>query len=125
MIDNPTITFIIIGAITIVFVVTMTWLTAPLGEPLRRKEMFDKKVKLGDEVKDKVSGFKGIAVCKHDYLNGCSRFSIQPPVDKDGKLPDTATFDEPQLELVEKEKAEAETGSNKTGGPEKYSDESR
>ncbi len=87
--------------------------------------MMNKKVKLGDECKDKVSGFQGIAVAKHSYLNGCDRISIQPPVDKDGKLPDTASFDEPQIEVIIKKKAKAETGKNKTGGPEKYADAGR
>ena len=83
------------------------------------------KVKLGDEVKDKVSGFTGVIVSQHDYLNGCTRFTIQPPIDKDSKLPKCETFDEPQLELVKKEAAVAETGNNKTGGPEKYEDKGR
>ena len=84
-----------------------------------------KKVKLGDKVKDKVSGFTGVIVSQHEYLNGCTRFTIQPVIDKDGKLPDSATFDAPQLELVEKKVAEAEKGENKTGGPSKHEDESR
>jgi hypothetical protein len=83
------------------------------------------KVKLGDQVKDKVSGFTGIIVSQHDYLNGCTRFSLQPSVDKDGKLPDTATFDEPQLEIVEVDVAESEPKEGRTGGPEKYSDSIR
>lgn len=81
------------------------------------------KVKLGDLVLDSVSGFKGIAVSEHMYLNGCSRFSVQPHVDKDGKLPDTETFDEPQLEVVEKNVNLP--GNRETGGPEKYIDEGR
>ena len=40
-------------------------------------------------------------------------------IDKDGKLPDAQTFDEPQLEAITKKKL---TGKNDTGGPEKYSD---
>ena len=90
-----------------------------------RKVTMSKRVKLGDEVKDKVTGFQGVAIALHDYLNGCRRISIQPPVDKDGKLPVTESFDEPQIEVIAKEKAKPETGKNKTGGPEKYMDTGR
>jgi hypothetical protein len=76
-------------------------------------------IELGTEVKDKVSGFTGIATAKHLYLNGCCRMTIQPKITKDGKLPDAETFDEPQLEVVTKKKI---IGDNTTGGPEKYSD---
>ena len=86
----------------------------------RGSKIMAKKTKLGDEVEDKVSGFKGVAIAFHDYLNGCRRISVQPQVDKDGKLPDSATFDEPQIKVITKEKAKAETGQNRTGGPEKY-----
>lgn len=82
-------------------------------------------VKLGDEVKDKVSGFTGIIVSQHDYLNGCTRFTVQPKVDKDGKLPDTATFDLPQLEVVNVDAAVNEPKEGRTGGPCKYEDEQR
>lgn len=75
-------------------------------------------VNLGDEVKDKVSGFQGIAVAKHEYLNGCARFSVQPPVAADQRLPDSATFDAPQLEVVTA--GAVQIGPQDTGGPEKY-----
>lgn len=75
-------------------------------------------IKLGDEVKDTVSGFQGIALLRHSYLQGCDRICIQPPVNKDGELPKTATFDEPSLVIVEKQKAKE--GNRTSGGPEKY-----
>ncbi len=74
-------------------------------------------INLGDKVKDSVSGFSGIVTCRHEYLNGCARLSVQPPVNKDGTLPDERTFDEPQL-TVKKARAVRE-GSKKTGGPER------
>lgn len=76
-------------------------------------------VTLGMKVKDMVTGFTGIAVSSHFYLNGCTRVTVQPEIDKDGKLPGTATFDEPQLVTVGTKKIK---GENTTGGPEKYSD---
>jgi hypothetical protein len=79
-------------------------------------------IELGSEVKDTISGFTGTAVARHVYINGCNRITVQPVVDKEGKLPETATFDEPQLTIITKKKIK---GDNTTGGPEKYSDVKR
>lgn len=82
------------------------------------------KITLGDEVQDKVSGFKGIAIASHLYLHGCTRISVQPKMDKKtGKLPDASSFDEPQLKILKKNKVKQ--GSHKTGGPSKYEDTRR
>jgi len=80
-------------------------------------------VELGDLVKDSVSGFKGIAVSKHSYLQGCDRISVQPPIDKNGKHPESVTFDEPQLIILKTKKVKS--GSRITGGADKYMDEGR
>lgn len=75
-------------------------------------------VNLGDEVKDLVSGFQGVAVARYQYLQGCNRICVQPPVNKDGKLSETATFDEPQLEVIEAQKVARQIAI--PGGPDKY-----
>ena len=80
------------------------------------------ELRLGDTVRDKVSGFKGIAIARYSYLQGCDRFCLQPPVDKDGKLPDTANFDEPQLEVMSKQTVKKTADKSNQGGPDKYSD---
>lgn len=77
------------------------------------------KIVLGDEVLDKVSKFKGIAVSRHSYLQGCDRISVQPPVNEKGELPDTATFDEPQLAVDTKQKV-SQVINALVGGPERY-----
>ena len=82
-------------------------------------------INLGDEVKDTVSGFQGGAVSRHSYFQGCDRVSVQPPVDKDGKLPETATFDEPQLIVVEAGKFKRAAEESNPGGPDKYVDNGR
>lgn len=82
-----------------------------------------RKVKLGDYVRDKVSGFEGTIVSQHDYLNGCTRYNVQPKTDKEGKLPTFECFDEPQLEVVKEEVAKRSL--NETGGPSKYEDTGR
>ena len=62
-------------------------------------------VKLGDEVKDSVSGFKGVAVARYSYLHGCDRICLQPKVDKSGELPNEKAFDEPRI-IADRARAE-------------------
>lgn len=59
-------------------------------------------MKLGDRMKDKVSGFEGIAISKHEYLNGCVRYSLNAEKLEAGK-PLIETFDREQLEVTQKE----------------------
>jgi hypothetical protein len=74
-------------------------------------------IKLGDEVKCKVTGFKGIAVARYHFLSGCNRYAVQPKVKRDGTLPEEKVFDEPVLEAVKK-KVSIKKGT--TGGPAPY-----
>lgn len=57
-------------------------------------------INLGQKAKDKVTGFEGTVVGRTEWLNGCYRFTLQPPIDKDGKHCSAETIDEPQLEVV-------------------------
>lgn len=57
-------------------------------------------IELGKKVKDKVTGFTGIAVTKCEYLNGCIQYEVAAPVDKDGKKTDTIWVDEVQMEVI-------------------------
>lgn len=75
-------------------------------------------VELGDKVKDPITGITGIAVCIHSYLHGCNRISVQQVAKKDGTVPDSIAFDEPQLVIVEKRRIPK--GNNEKGGPDKY-----
>ena len=75
-----------------------------------------KNIKLGDEVKDKITGFKGIAIARSIWLTGCDRITIQPKgLDKDGKIFEQATFDGGMIEVIGKKKHERK--NNRTGGP--------
>ena len=58
-------------------------------------------IKLGDKVKDKITGLTGIAIGITNWLYGCRRITIQPQESKDGKPADAFTVDEPQLEILE------------------------
>lgn len=57
--------------------------------------------KLGDKVRDTITGLTGIVVCEARWLHGCRRLTIQPQELKDGAPVAFSTFDELQLELVE------------------------
>jgi hypothetical protein len=47
--------------------------------------MRTKKIELGKLCQDIITGFKGIAICKNEWLNGCVRWTLQPVgLNKDG-----------------------------------------
>lgn len=58
-------------------------------------------INLGSKVRDEISGFKGVAVGRIDYMYGCSRIVIEPDELKDGKLLESATFDEQRIVEIE------------------------
>lgn len=58
------------------------------------------EIKMGMEVRDKVTGFKGIVTSIAKYLSGCDRVLISPPVDKEGKIMDSEHFDITEVEFV-------------------------
>ena len=70
---------------------------------------------LGDEVKCKVTGFRGVVTSKTVYLNGCKQAGVQAPLGKDGKWGENYSIDESQLELIKAKKVDVE--QKKVGGP--------
>ena len=60
------------------------------------------EIKLGSTVRDKISGFTGIATGRTTYLFGCVRVTVTPvKIKEDGSLTgEDYCFDEPQLEVV-------------------------
>jgi hypothetical protein len=82
----------------------------------------DEDVALGDKVRDKVTGYTGIAIAYTVWLNGCVRWHIQPRIGEDGRMPLGEAFDEIQLEVLEKEavpsvEVSSEVATRETGGP--------
>jgi hypothetical protein len=73
-------------------------------------------IKLGDRVKDRMTGFEGIVVCHSQWITGCARLTVQPTDLHDGKRRDTECFDEPQLMVVEKGAFKLNVASD-PGGP--------
>lgn len=58
-------------------------------------------VKLGDKVKDAITGFTGIVVSRTEFLYGCVRCAVQPTELKDGKCIEPEYFDEQRLGVSE------------------------
>jgi hypothetical protein len=80
-----------------------------------RYERHPMRINLGDKAACTITGFTGICVARTEWISGCTRVTLQPAVDKDGKVPDGQTFDEPMLKVV---KAGAiALGPKDTGGP--------
>lgn len=70
-------------------------------------------VRLGEEVKDCITGFKGIATSRVEYLNGCIQYCIKPKMSKDGKMDEGQYIDQEQIIVIGKG---VTTKSKPTGG---------
>jgi hypothetical protein len=62
------------------------------------------KFELGDEVKDIVTGFRGIVRARSEYDTGCNRYGVQSQKLENGKPADWQWFDEPALTLSKSNK---------------------
>jgi hypothetical protein len=58
-------------------------------------------IKLGTQVNDTITDFKGIVIAKAIYLSGCIQYLVQPKKLKDSKIIEAQWIDEGQLEGVE------------------------
>jgi len=77
-------------------------------------------INLGDKVVDTVTGLKGTAITKIEFLNGCIQFQVQPKgITSEGKIMESEYIDQQQLELVSKPKVKKEK-SNTGGGFRSY-----
>ncbi len=56
---------------------------------------------LGKTVRDRVTGFQGVASTVSFDLYGCVQAVVSPPVDKDGKKGDGHWFDVNRLEVID------------------------
>ena len=93
------------------------------------------KVKLGDLVRDVVTGYEGIATARCTFLQGCDRICIQPPMnEKEHKHVEGRYYDEPDVVIVEKgayfkrlEETKKKRNGNvkKDGGPHDYVDQGK
>lgn len=88
-------------------------------------------IKLGDEVKDIITGFKGIVISKIIYLNGCVQWGVKARVES-AALKEAEYIDEGQLERlgpginkssvkekVKKDEPVRRSGGDQPDGPQK------
>jgi hypothetical protein len=73
------------------------------------------RFKLGDKVRDVVTGYEGIATAVTEWLNKCVRYAVTSQDLHEGKPIEAKWFDEEQLEVVEEKSIV--TMSKSTGGP--------
>jgi hypothetical protein len=58
-------------------------------------------VPLGSKVRDRLTGFEGVATQRTEMLYGTIRICVEGYLDKDGRVPSPQWFDEPRIEVVE------------------------
>lgn len=76
--------------------------------------MRDNDIELGDEVKDAITGCKGIVIGITDWINGCTRLVVQPVIKCDPKPIETFELD---VEQAIKTNKKPKKKSSKSGGP--------
>jgi len=75
------------------------------------------KIKLGDKVRDKITGLEGIAVAKIKFLNGCLQIAIQPEgLTSEGEPKEQHFVDSAQVVIVKPEKPKKEKKTKSPGG---------
>jgi hypothetical protein len=78
----------------------------PAIMPFEKQKEESMSIKLGQMVKDVITGLRGVAIARIEYMNGFVQYEVQPPVDKDGKWLDGKWFQEKNLASVKGAKAE-------------------
>lgn len=74
-------------------------------------------IKLGDKVKDEITGFIGIAVCRAEYLNGCISFEVSPATSAGNRYNEARWIDAKQLILQRRPVLKLASPRRQTGGP--------
>lgn len=71
-------------------------------------------IKLGQKVKDYITGFEGIATSRTEYMYGCARITVEGVI-KDEKEA-IFYFDEQRLQVIEDKSIQNFAPKVKTGG---------
>lgn len=75
------------------------------------------KIKLGLEVKDKVTGFKGIVIGQTKWLTGCDQSIVKAKAKADALPLDGQWFDDGQLDVIGEGIDAKDVQTKKPGGP--------
>lgn len=77
----------------------------------------NKKIKLGDKVKDTITGFIGVAVARIEYINGCIQYNVAAKVGKGNKFPDDISIDQGSLIVIKPKDKPKKKKRKGPGGP--------
>jgi len=58
------------------------------------------EIKLGNEVKDSITGFIGIVTARCEYLNASTRCLVSPKIGKNNKMGENHWINEGRLEVI-------------------------
>lgn len=65
-----------------------------------RERLKIEDVVLGEQFRDQITGFKGIATSKHSYINGCHQVGLSRQLASEGDDPKVLSFDVERLERI-------------------------
>jgi hypothetical protein len=75
-------------------------------------------IPLGSKVRDRFTGFTGIAVAYTQWIFGCARYGVEAQQLKDGKPLEIQWFDDQRIEMIPGEAPTAASESQAvSGGP--------
>lgn len=75
-------------------------------------------IKLGSKIKDKLTGFSGLAVAKTVWFSGSTTFQIEPTTMHEGKPVEAHCFEAQRVELIEEAAPPVSKNNSATsGGP--------
>jgi len=75
-------------------------------------------IELGQEGRDKITGFTGIITGRSQFITGCDQYNLVPKM-KDGKLEGVQWFDEGRIEIIGVGITAAEVAAPQRGGPQR------
>ena len=76
-------------------------------------------MELGQNARDKITGFEGIITGRAEYLTGCTQFALAPKALPDGSIRATEWFDEGRVEVMGTAITSADVAGPKNGGPQR------
>ena len=74
------------------------------------------KYENGDQVKDIVTGFKGVIIARSEWMNRCVRYAVRPREMYEGKPIEDRWFDEDQI-VPQKGTKNLAPQTSPSGGP--------
>lgn len=80
------------------------------------------EIELGDTVKCKYTGYKGVAIGKTEFINGCVQYTVVAKW-REGKIPELAEMqvDEESLDIIKKKEKPKGIVNKRNGGPTRMS----